>query len=208
MDIISKLKRKILIASEILSRSKNRHSEFEYRTVFKFDSWKLFKGHSGHITVTDRTLCFETQIFNYRCHQWINNTDNMALKVRHQLFVNPTKWLTDRLNAFEKNLVAKNMYKAYPKFVCVYGNYTFVLEHHSHIMYKETYESFHDLYSHKQMIDTRIGLNKKARLLLNKIKAMSDEEFFEQVIAFNANKKLKSSHQGVAQYNLPSSLLD
>ena len=208
MDIISKLKRKILIASEILSRSKNRHSEFEYITVFKFDSWKLFKGHSGHITVTDRTLCFETQIFNYRCHQWINNTDNMALKVRHQLFVNPTKWLTDRLNAFEKNLVAKNMYKAYPKFVCVYGNYTFVLEHHSHIMYKETYESFHDLYSHKQMIDTRIGLNKKARLLLNKIKAMSDEEFFEQVIAFNANKKLKSSHQGVAQYNLPSSLLD
>ena len=208
MDIISKLKRKILIASEILSRSKNRHSEFEYRTVFKFDSWKLFKGHSGHITVTDRTLCFETQIFNYRCHQWINNTDNMALKVRHQLFVNPTKWLTDRLNAFEKNLVAKNMYKAYPKFVCVYGNYTFVLEHHSHIMYKETYESFHDLYSHKQMIDTRIGLNKKARLLLNKIKAMSDEEFFEQVIAFNANKKLKSAHQGVAQYNLPSSLLD
>ena len=208
MDIISKLKRKILIASEILSRSKNRHSEFEYRTVFKFDSWKLFKGHSGHITVTDRTLCFETQIFNYRCHQWINNTDNMALKVRHQLFVNPTKWLTDRLNAFEKNLVAKNMYKAYPKFVCVYGNYTFVLEHHSHIMYKETYESLHDLYSHKQMIDTRIGLNKKARLLLNKIKAMSDEEFFEQVIAFNANKKLKSSHQGVAQYNLPSSLLD
>lgn len=208
MDIISKLKRKILIASEILSRSKNRHSEFEYRTVFKFDSWKLFKGHSGHITVTDRTLCFETQIFNYRCHQWINNTDNMALKVRHQLFVNPTKWLTDRLNAFEKNLVAKNMYKAYPKFVCVYGNYTFVLEHHSHIMYKETYESFHDLYSHKQMIDTRIGLNKKARLLLNKIKSMSDEEFFEQVIAFNANEKPKSPYQGVAHYNLPSSLLD
>ena len=38
MDIISKLKRKILIASEVLSRSKNRHSEFEYRTVFRFDS--------------------------------------------------------------------------------------------------------------------------------------------------------------------------
>lgn len=208
MDIISKLKRKILIASEIISRSKKRHSEFDYRIVFRFDSWKLFKGHSGQVTVTDRTLCFETQIFNYRCHQWINNTDNMALKLRHQLFINPTRWLTDKLNAFEKNLVAKNIYKAYPKFVCVHGNYTFVLEHHCHITYKETYESFHDLYSHKQMIDTRIGLNKKARLLLNKIKAMSDEEFFEQVIAFNANEKPKLLHQGVAHYNLPSSLLD
>jgi hypothetical protein len=74
-------------------------------------------------------------------------------------------------------------------------------------MYKETYESFRDLYGHKQMIDTKIGLNKKARLLLNKIKSMSDEEFFEQVTAFNANEKPKSPHHGVVNYNLPSSLL-
>lgn len=208
MDIITRIKNRLFANEKNAERFEGRGVS-NYRTVFRFDAWKLFKGHSGHISVTNRTICFETQIFGYRIHQWINNTGNMSLHIRHQLWLPPAKWLSNKLTEFEKNLTKNSVYKGYPRFICKFEEYTFCLDHHSHITFVEEYPSFKKLYNHGQMITMKAKLYKRARKALNIIKNMSDEEFFAQVLAYNLDAKPDNTgFQGIIEYKLPSSLLD
>ena len=48
MDIITKIKNRIAGRAKQEERFKEKE-KFDYRTVFRFDAWKLFKGHSGNI---------------------------------------------------------------------------------------------------------------------------------------------------------------
>lgn len=207
MDIITRIKNRIAGRAKQEERF-NGKEQFDYRTVFRFDAWKLFKGHSGNITVTNRMLCFDTSIFSYRCHQWISNTGDQSLHINHRLFFPPTKWLSSRLDSFEANLTKYKLYHGHPKFVCEFEDYTFCLEYHSHITLFEKYPSFKSLNNHAQMISVRNKLNKRGRRLLNVIKNMSDEEFFTQVLAYNPDIKPDSTgYVGIIEYKLPSDLL-
>jgi len=179
-------------------RLKNYAVYGDTKIVFKYDTGKLFKGHHGSVVTTPNSLKHVTSLYNYSCTQIVTpKKGKLKLDVMHYYYFKPTYWLINKQEAF-LSLLAKNKgLNLSSHFMCENENYKFDIGYSPVITYCESFDDCLSMYTHSEMIDFKEELRRKGRKILDVIKKMSDEEFYEEVISYNkelisANEKKQS----------------
>ena len=186
------------------------------KIVFKYDAGKLFKGHHGSVVTTPNSLKHTTSLYNYCCTQIVTpKKGKLKLDVIHHYYFNQSHWLVNKQEAFLSSLAKNKGLNVYPNFRCENENYTFDIGYSPVITCCESFDDCLSMYTHSEMIDFKEELRRKGRKVLDVIKKMSDEEFYEEVISYNKElisaiekkQSMNISTFDVTHFSLPDSLL-
>lgn len=195
-------------------RLKNYALYGDTKIVFKYDNGRLFKGHNGSVVTTPNSLKHVTSLYNYSCTQIVTpKKGKLKLDVIHHYYFKPTYWLVNKQENFVSSLARDKGLNASSNFICENENYKFDIGYVPVITCRESFDNCLSMYTHSEMIDFKAELLRKGRKVLDVIKRMSDEEFYEEIVSYNkelisvAEKGKGFALDFAGSFNLPESLL-
>ena len=197
-------------------RLKNYAVYGDTKIVFKYDTGKLFKGHHGSVLTTPNSLKHTTSLYNYCCMQIVTpKKSKLKLDVMHHYYFNSTHWLVNKQEIFLHLLAKHKGLNICANFICENQNYKLDIGYNPVITCCESFNDCLSMYTHSEMIDFKKELRRKGRKVLDTIKKMSDEQFYEEVISYNKElisaiekkQSMNISTFDVTNFSLPESLL-